>query len=145
MLSWIILALLAVGLLPSSIAQPSRLTESVDGEIGTSNGFNQINKRAKLTKVYSSEKTADRAEIAGLMATFRTVPYKANYIYIINEYAGDDLIRQNACEHSSSGKLDYDMLFVSISVPKCQNVTLAVADQLAYSRLSASTCPCSIE
>lgn len=117
-LSALLPALLAVGLLPSCIAQPSGLTKSIDEETGISNAFKPIDKRAKLTKVHKGVKTADRAEIAGLMATYRTVPYKASYFYIINEYGGDELIRQNACEHTASRKMDYNMLFVSISAFK---------------------------
>ena len=120
-------ALLAVGSLPSSIAEPSRLTRTREqpssDEVGTSDRFEQIDKRARLTQTYSGEKIADRAEIAGLMATFRTAPYKASYFYIINEYGDDELVRQNACEQSSNGKLDYNMLFVSISPFKYNRMT----------------------
>ena len=121
---------LGVGLFSSCVAQPSKPSTTIEQlsseETGMANVSEEMNRWSHIKEVNYSGKRADRAEIAGMMATFMVEPsYKASYIYIVNEYGGDELIRQNGCAFVINDKSKYDMLYVSIS-PSSQAVLIKI-------------------
>ena len=108
----------AVGLLQSCIALPSESSTSVEQPSSEATDASEIfeirSRWSNIADYDYSGKRADRAEVAGMMATFTMEPYKASYIFIVNEYGGDELVRQNGCAYVLNSMSKYDMLFVSI-------------------------------
>ena len=117
---------LAVGLLPSCIAELSKSATAVEQpsskETGASKSSEHTDRWSRIKEINYGGKQADRAEIAGMMATYMMDPYKASYIYIVNEYRGDELIRQNGCANIVNNKMNYDMLVVSIFTSLCYDL-----------------------
>ena len=107
-----------VSLLQSCIALPSESSSSVEQpgseSTGASDSYEAGSRWSDITEYDYSGKRADRAELAGMMATYITEPYKASYILIVNEYEGNKIVRQNGCAHVVNTMSKHDMLFVSI-------------------------------
>lgn len=40
---------------------------------------------------------ANRAEVAGILARFIFLSQKQTYLFVVNEYSGEEVIRQSAC------------------------------------------------
>ena len=109
---------LAIGLFQSCVAHPSPPSSSPEqpnNEEGDGPDSYEIREKWSHVNDYDyGGKQADRAEIAGMMATFTADPYKASYIYIVNELKGGEIVRQNGCANVLKSDLHHDMIFVSI-------------------------------
>ena len=66
-----------------------------------------------LATYSDSRPQADRAAVGGLMALFPDNNAGAVYIFVINEYSGEQLVRQSICNRYMANQMEMTAEYVS--------------------------------